>query len=139
MEQCFILATVFAGGVEAKSHGTGLSPSPNNSATLWPLRLSACSQSDGTPPAVSSRVNRSTRQRGKNRSLTPTKGSLCKSECSQSSNEFKSRPRKNTPAAVISSSSPQHFSRGLCRTTTIGAPESILFGDILFGDIVRGS
>src|ERR1044071_7112130 len=42
-----------------------------------------------------------------------------------SSNAFKSSPRKNTPAALISSSMPQYFSRGLCRTISIGVPALI--------------
>src|SRR5512138_2859177 len=43
-------------------------------------------------------------------------------ERTQSSKAFRSRPRKNTPAEVISSSMPQHFSRGLCRTSNTGTP-----------------
>src|SRR5437762_7921427 len=39
-----------------------------------------------------------------------------------SSNAFKSSPRKNTPATLISSSMPQHFSRGLCSTISTGVP-----------------
>src|ERR1044072_6478903 len=42
-----------------------------------------------------------------------------------SSNAFKSSPRKNTPAALISSSMPQYISRGLCRTISTGVPALI--------------
>src|ERR1043165_5601599 len=41
------------------------------------------------------------------------------------SNAVKSSPRKNTPAALISSSMPQYFSRGVCKTMRTGVPRSI--------------
>src|ERR1044072_6920034 len=42
-----------------------------------------------------------------------------------SSNAFKSSPRKNTPARVVLSGTPQYCSRGLCRTISIGVPALI--------------
>src|SRR5690242_5332440 len=42
-----------------------------------------------------------------------------------SSNAFKSSPRKNTPAPLISSSMPQYFSRGVCNTIRTGVPRLI--------------
>src|ERR1043166_5179382 len=58
-----------------------------------------------------------------------------------SSNAFKSSPRKNTPAALISSSMPQYFSRGLCRTISIGVPalitELLHEGADFFSDVAR--
>ena len=100
MEQCFTLATgLFSGGLDyavRRAHGSPLcvaicilcgtqplasrmfshrTPRPHSFSIDWPVRLSTCSHSDGTPPAASSFEMRSTRHIGKNRSPNPTKGS----------------------------------------------------------------
>src|SRR5947209_10250626 len=99
---------------------------------LLPVRCSNCSARDGTPPALSSFETRSTRHIGKKRSDNPMKGSSCATAHTQSSKAFRSRARKNTPAALISSSTPQHFSRGLCRTSMTAAPDLIPLGSTDF-------
>src|SRR5205085_11613343 len=57
-----------------------------------------------------------------NSSDKPMNGSSCTTARTQSSKAFRSIPRRKTPAALISSSTPQHFSRGLCRTMITGSP-----------------
>ena len=96
-----------------------------NSCNFRPVRCSSCSLREGTPPAASSRVTRSTRHIGKNISEGPINGSSWATACTQSSKALRSRPRKNTPAELMRSSTPQHFSRGLCRTTTTASPSPI--------------
>ena len=83
--------------VSEKSHSRGCKPA-TSSPTLRPVFCSTCSHIEGMPPDVSSREIRSTRHIGKNRSPNPTKGSSCITARNHSSNEFKSRPRRNTPA-----------------------------------------
>jgi hypothetical protein len=93
-----------------------------SSETVRPLRRSTSWLREGISPDGSSFEMRSTRHMGKNRSPKPIKGSSWTTACIQLSKAFKSRPRKNTPAGLISSRRPQHFSRGECSTIITAVP-----------------
>lgn len=108
--------------LQSRVNQTSGTSSRISSSKVRPVRCSACCASEGKPPADSSFAILSMRHIGKNNVAKPINGSLCTTARTQSSNELRSRPRKNTPAAVISSSMPQHFSLGLCNTMRIGTP-----------------